>query len=1832
MASEYNTDPGQGYKIPRRKKKVPRRAQPPPPPAGMPYRVPEVKGPPAPGRSRPGPFPKSANTIHGVGGSKSQRYLARAKKQQRRQTKKQLRINASQILVKNLLKQSVRQAPHFTDPESVAVARAGDDPRLKTKRQKQIATRTSKAISTLLNPPEHLTVTQQINKQEQATRTLAKYKLLPKDPNKKVLFKPTHYEPGALDALIGRSTKGASAYATGGGAILQKVGQALHPFLSADTPQGQINRMGQPDIQRAVSDTVKRGLLQGGGGVMEAFDRTAGFGITAATELAAKLGSAKAKRLVKKAPGAFDVITEGRGKYGISGGDFAQSIGLPKEAGIAFEIGLDPTTYVALMAAPVTGGTSLSLVLADAAKFAKAGRLGADGTTLVAKYAERAAKLKAADSIGARKLQKEFLNDVSKRSIKSIEDAPGVRVMHRGKKGDLTFGKKHLFGSRANEDIQVANELSMTGRQTRPGIRLQVGNPLAPGRKERWSGITLPVHHGIRKLKLPGRKLQAGGKMQFEWGRTLGEAMDQRVNIRTQASRMNLGANQSRSVSRRGDEALKEAFAALPANPTKRDESLERIWHVLTAKSDGGQIGEDILAQAVELNQDEWLVVNNWRNIMNELARGGIESKYLHATVNDYIPRYWNSDHTMRREIEGAVNRPGSVKAFRQGRTLPNVVNAASMDQLTDSIMKVATKQITREDAAHIAEALHETSKYRSVLEVLARRIQRGVNPVYLDELGPESMHALRFDQLSDHPLFRHVESPATEGRVLLTVREQGGDDFFPLDPNMYEGPKGDLERLFSADGDYDRINYLLERLPDPDDPYYAELEQIAERLEYEIDSIRARLTPEDLDLVEAWHGTRRGERPWFAGTGVDVDYNTIREPIALERPLANDSDVKKFTHMNMNHRVPFMEDPPWKSKFRGSGGRDATWMIVYQPKALRQPDEAGLQEFWLTREEASKFGDDLQVYRVRRSDVQVDLEALNPERPEFKHRVLINTSRGAADADERVIEALNAEGYPLHQGFHVGSKEAALDRIRRSDNQDLHPMYFDPSKVAGPEDLPKPLRSLPSDETVGPLNVQPTGNRFVDPDAYDGAHLGPYHLFPPRAGSEAGASTPAEELMAQGYQGIRYENTVEGRHTPSGEGIPGEESTTSIQFFQREGSALDEVELRNMVRHGDVFKNEDGIYFIGPKNVRETKYTVPEGVPPRRTPYEAGPFDSPYDPHDIGGILEDVRREVMPETNLARIGSQRMKAEGITAGQSAAYRTIDDRFGRNVDDTMEHSAGNYYQDKETGQEYIRLGEGAGQLTVDVTRYGVDENRLWPVEIVDTVNHHMLSYEGKTDKFLYQSGLETGLEKILGSVRWGVTVPFPAYHIRNMISDLIKSIQADSGVMFHPIVNARMLGAAYGFGLAKRIDVPNIGKMRMEDFLLWADMFGVRSNQHFAEFAQLIKGGALTGNRLPKRAVNKLTQWGASREDVMRYATFTQALRRNGGDAAEAMMMTIRHHFDYNDLKGYERRWLRNVFLFYTWYRKNIPLQLVELGRRPGFFAGIAGTYRSLEAGETPISVGPFAGVSPPIQAMAPYLRDKLQAAKLSWKEHAMTVGFGAPWADLQWLSAEGSRDLLTILNPVLPLGYALREKRDPLTGRPYQSNEVSGLSRAIAAMGIDLPTDTEGNPTLPWWVNVVGRNIPLLGRGTSNLTGSSKSVDQGAFNEIMGYLSPLTGLNVKVHPLPETGRAKYNIANWIAGRANEYREWQIANQRLPGKSPDITKKPHKGRYLQELKKFNLETVREADRANVPRHYLKEIIGLPQYLSKEDRGITRKRKRTPGLGGGMGGGGLGSGL
>ena len=61
---------------------------------------------------------------------------------------------------------------------------------------------------------------------------------------------------------------------------------------------------------------------------------------------------------------------------------------------------------------------------------------------------------------------------------------------------------------------------------------------------------------------------------------------------------------------------------------------------------------------------------------------------------------------------------------------------------------------------------------------------------------------------------------------------------------------------------------------------------------------------------------------------------------------------------------------------------------------------------------------------------------------------------------------------------------------------------------------------------------------------------------------------------------------------------------------------------------------------------------------------------------------------------------------------------------------------------------------------------------------------------------------------------------------------------------------------------------------------------------------------------------------------------------RKGGKSVDDASMDVKAAlFDYSELTNFEKRFMRNVIPFYTWTRKNIPLQLANVLERPGRIA-----------------------------------------------------------------------------------------------------------------------------------------------------------------------------------------------------------------------------------------------------------------------------------------------------
>jgi len=101
----------------------------------------------------------------------------------------------------------------------------------------------------------------------------------------------------------------------------------------------------------------------------------------------------------------------------------------------------------------------------------------------------------------------------------------------------------------------------------------------------------------------------------------------------------------------------------------------------------------------------------------------------------------------------------------------------------------------------------------------------------------------------------------------------------------------------------------------------------------------------------------------------------------------------------------------------------------------------------------------------------------------------------------------------------------------------------------------------------------------------------------------------------------------------------------------------------------------------------------------------------------------------------------------------------------------------------------------------------------------------------------------------------------------------------------------------------------------------------------------------------------KIRQFSDARENFTRMAHFVDAMKKEakGGkiksldEISDAAAMRVRKwNIDYGDLTEAEKK-IKNFIPFYTWSRKNIPLQLEALAMRPGRVAAVPKTFTAVE-------------------------------------------------------------------------------------------------------------------------------------------------------------------------------------------------------------------------------------------------------------------------------------------
>lgn len=278
-------------------------------------------------------------------------------------------------------------------------------------------------------------------------------------------------------------------------------------------------------------------------------------------------------------------------------------------------------------------------------------------------------------------------------------------------------------------------------------------------------------------------------------------------------------------------------------------------------------------------------------------------------------------------------------------------------------------------------------------------------------------------------------------------------------------------------------------------------------------------------------------------------------------------------------------------------------------------------------------------------------------------------------------------------------------------------------------------------------------------------------------------------------------------------------------------------------------------------------------------------------------------------------------------------------------------------------------------------------------------------------------------------------------------------------------------------------------------------------------------------------------------ENYVRMAAYIKGIRNYGlednGQAASYFVKALQ--FDYADLSDFERNVLKNIIPFYTWTRRNVPLQFSSLINEPSKFNKIAFAQTELQN-----SFGAEGDQAEMADIVPQWMRDKMGfVTNINVGGNPLVAGFELPAMDLNRYIPFGFRptfafdavkqNITSSLNPVVKTGIESVTGVNTFTGAPFAQGGAAmpfGLNLRAGSVGL-TNLDEEGNPTVSaFGLNAVKNLVPPLGRllRLSDITGSNKE------RIVSNYASSLLGLPLSTLT-PSQATGEYFARNKILSK-----------------------------------------------------------------------------------------------
>jgi len=208
--------------------------------------------------------------------------------------------------------------------------------------------------------------------------------------------------------------------------------------------------------------------------------------------------------------------------------------------------------------------------------------------------------------------------------------------------------------------------------------------------------------------------------------------------------------------------------------------------------------------------------------------------------------------------------------------------------------------------------------------------------------------------------------------------------------------------------------------------------------------------------------------------------------------------------------------------------------------------------------------------------------------------------------------------------------------------------------------------------------------------------------------------------------------------------------------------------------------------------------------------------------------------------------------------------------------------------------------------------------------------------------------------------RTQATVLRPAHHMVNLSGNVFN---AGVGGLVNPL---RYWEAGTWSKMSPAAKFGNYTKAQADEFMEQTGLGRWNTSNLTSELGDVDNANALVrkldldatyGGNVPfsakaanaaKHPVQLAKTVGSELENFSKRALFLDRLHK--GDTLEtAYEHTQKFLFDYGNLTDFEKRYMRNIFPFYTWMRKNVPLQAQMIAERPQAYAAVEKGKQAIE-------------------------------------------------------------------------------------------------------------------------------------------------------------------------------------------------------------------------------------------------------------------------------------------